>query len=91
MSARVYVLLDITDGAFNKAAKILHRSPGVAAVELLEGPPDLLFVVEATNRIRLAELTVSALASVENLTENIQLLPRRDGIGAHAHKTCKKG
>jgi len=44
---------------------------------LLEGSPDLLVICEAFNRQKLAELTVRAIAAVEQVTENVCLLPVR--------------
>jgi putative ubiquitin-RnfH superfamily antitoxin RatB of RatAB toxin-antitoxin module len=41
----------------------------------LEGPPDVIVVVEAPERQRLADLTVQALSSVETMIENVRLLP----------------
>jgi len=40
-----------------------------------EGPPDIVMVVEAGGRRLLAELTIEALSSVENMTGDLQLLP----------------
>jgi hypothetical protein len=43
----------------------------------LEVSPDLLVICEAFNRQKLAELTIEALAEVEQVTENVCLLPVR--------------
>jgi hypothetical protein len=71
VSVRVYVLLAIINGACNEAAKILRGKPGVVAVELLEGSPEVLFMVESSSRLSLAQRTVSALASVESFTAGV--------------------
>jgi len=44
----------------------------------VEGAADAIFTVQAPDRERLAELTVRAIASVEDMTEDVQLLPIRD-------------
>ncbi len=78
MCAKVYVLLDIIDGNCDQAIGILQNIPGVVAVDIVEGPPDIVFVVEAGERQCLAELTISALELVESTTAGIQLLPTLD-------------
>ncbi|MEE8413050.1 MAG: hypothetical protein V3R96_00720 [Dehalococcoidales bacterium] len=75
MSARAYVLLDVTGEKAEHVAQTLRSKPGVAIADLLEGPPDVVLMVEAPNRQKLAKLTVGALASVESMTEDIWLLP----------------
>jgi hypothetical protein len=45
---------------------------------MLEGSPEIMFTVEANGRQKLARLSISALESVENVTESIQLLPVQD-------------
>lgn len=85
MSDRAYVLLDIVDGKIEQALKVLQKSPGVVMADTLEGPPDVIIVIEAPERQQLAELTVQALASVESITENVCLLPTRGSI------TLRKG
>ncbi len=83
MNARAYVLLDVTDSRSGDVAKVLRGRPGVVKADLLEGPPDVIVVVEASNRQELAKLTMQVLASVETMTEHLQLLPTRDGYKPH--------
>ena len=71
MNAKVYVLLRVKEG-----------KAGVRLLDVLEGPPDVIMMVQAHERRRLAELTVAALASVEDITEDLQLLPTPDGCSA---------
>jgi hypothetical protein len=60
--------------------------PGVVIVDALEGPPDVIMVVEASERQKLAELTIRALASVETVTEGLSVLPAREELKErHAH------
>ena len=50
MGARAYVLLDVTDSRAGDVAKVLRVRPGVVKADLREGPPDVVVVVEASNR-----------------------------------------
>jgi hypothetical protein len=52
---------------------------GVVVADPLEGPPDVMMVVEASDRQKLAELSIQAFASVEAMVEGMQLLPTREG------------
>ena len=78
MSARVYILLDVMEGKSDQVARTLRGEPGVTTVDLLEGLPNVIVVLQARGRRKLAELTIRALASVETVTEGLQLLPTRD-------------
>ena len=49
--------------------------PGVKMVDLLEGPPDVIVMLQARSRLELAELTNQALVSVESMTEDLKVLP----------------
>jgi hypothetical protein len=80
VSDRVYVLLDIVDGKSEEVAQSLWGKPGVVKADLLEGSPDLILICEAMNHRKLAKLTVEALAVVEQVTENVCLLPVRSQL-----------
>jgi hypothetical protein len=75
MSVRAYVLLHLAKGNPALVAQALRRKPGVLMADPLEGPPDVIVVVEAPERQKLANLTVQALSSVETMIENVRLLP----------------
>ena len=75
MSHRVYLLLDIADGKSEEVAQSLCNKQGVAKADLLEGPPDLIVLCEVSSQQKLAKLTVGVLASIDNVTENVCLLP----------------
>ena len=77
MIHRVYILLDIVGGKSEEVARSLLGKPSVVKVDLLEGPPDLIVICEAFKRQELAKLTIEALAKVEQMTENVCLLPVR--------------
>ena len=78
MSDKAYILLDIVAGKAEQVTEVLRENPGVVMVDALEGPPDVIIVVEAVERQQLARLTVQALASVETMTEHVCLLPTRE-------------
>ena len=61
MSDRVYVLIDAIEGQVGQVAQTLRDQPGVKVVDLLEGPPDVIVMLQARSRQKLAELTNRAL------------------------------
>lgn len=79
MGKRVFILLDVAEGTAEEAAKTLRGNPGVKLVDVLEGRPNVVTVLEARSRRRLAELTNQALALVEGVTEDLQVLPVVNG------------
>jgi len=76
---RVYMILDIMNGKHSEAVQRLQATPGVRWVDALEGQWDVITAIEASNRMRLAQLLVRAISSVETITEDIQLLPTSNG------------
>jgi hypothetical protein len=77
---KTYILLDIIHGQPDQVAHILCGKIGVKTVEVLEGSPEILVALEARSRRRLAELTISALESVENVVESVRLLPVQEAF-----------
>ncbi|MBM4461941.1 MAG: hypothetical protein FJ012_01220 [Chloroflexi bacterium] len=77
---RAYLLLDIQEGKLKEAARVLRNKPGVVAVDIVEVPPDVVAVVEAPERLELAETTLQVLESVENLVDCVSLLPVQGDI-----------
>ena len=73
--SRAYVLLQSTGNSSDRVAKTLRRQQGVVAVDLVEGPPDVVVVMEAADRPELASLLMKAMTSVQQMTEGLQLLP----------------
>jgi len=81
---RAYVILDTTDGKHSEAVQRLQAVRGVRLVDTLEGPWDVITVIEASTRPRLAELVVRAISSVETIIEDVQLLPSRNGTSTQS-------
>ena len=79
MKDKVYILLDVMDGKSEQVVHVLQEIPGVLMVDALEGPPDIVVIIEAPEREQLAKWTIEALSSVEMLTKQVRLLPTRDG------------
>ena len=86
MNDRVYILLDIVEGKVEQAVKVLRKIDGVIMADALESQPDIIIVIEAPTREQLARLTMQVLASIENLTEQVCLLPTRDTLNESALK-----
>jgi hypothetical protein len=87
MSARVYMLLDIVEGKSAHAARVLRAREGVVITDVLEGRPDIIVMVEAPDRQRLAEVMMPVLSSIEDITKDVQLLvAREDGLSADLHE-----
>ena len=84
MDNRIYILLDIAYGKVEQVTQVLQESPGVVMVDAVEGPPEVIVVVEADEREQLVKLTVQALDSVETAIENVCLLPARDRLDSSA-------
>lgn len=75
MCAKAYVFIDVNSGKSEQVIKTLRSKPGVVAVDNVEGPPDVIMIVEATKRQELANLTIEAMLSVEGFTESVKCLP----------------
>ena len=78
VSARVYILVNIANDNSDQVAQTLHHRPGAVAIDLLEGPPDLLIAMEAPDRDSLVQLTMKVIALIETDVEDMQVLPVRD-------------
>ena len=80
---RVYILLDVMDGKADQVAGKLRCMAGIRIVDVVEGQPDVIAVVEAPERHKLAETTMRVIFLVENMIEDLKLLPARNGLGSH--------
>ncbi len=85
MCTRVYILLDVIEGKAEEAAETLRGNPSVKLADVLEGRPNVVAVLQARSCRQLAELTNRALALLEGVTENLQMLPTANG-----HKSPSK-
>jgi hypothetical protein len=83
MSTRIYLLLDVVKDKSDQVTENLQGRPGVVIADPLQGPPDVMIVVEASNRQSVTELAIQAIASVETMTKGVRVLPTRDGLNTH--------
>ncbi len=78
MNNKAYILLDIVDGKAEQVAQAIQGISGVVTADAVEGPPDVVIVMEAPDREQLADLVNHVLILAEPMTEHICLLPARD-------------
>ena len=72
---RVYFIMDVVNGGMDKTIQRLRNQPGIVLVDAIEERPAVIAVAETKDRKRLARVTIKALASVENMTANLSLMP----------------
>ena len=91
MSDRVYLLLNVAEGKAEQVAGKLKHITGIRIVDLIEGQPAVIAVVEAPERHRLAELTIRAISSVETMIEDMRMLPARvrPGRNSSLEPSCR--
>ncbi len=75
MNARAYILLDVNQGKVEQVVRTLRSKPGVKTVDLLDGPPDVVLMLEARSRKKLVQFTLDALEIVEAMIEGTHVLP----------------
>ena len=78
MSVRAYVLFNIVDKKAERAVQTLRHKEGVVIADSLEGHLDLIVMIEAPDRQKLAELLMPVIGSIDGITEDLQLLVSRD-------------
>ena len=91
MSPRVYILLNAVEGKASQVAQMLQGKAGVRMVDVLEGSPDIIMVLQARSRQRLAEFTNQALSAVESMTEDLRVLPVRNSFDSKPTSKELKG
>ncbi len=73
--ARAYVLLSTVEGRSADVVNALLQNRDVLSVDKVEGPPDIVAIIEAPSRTKLASAVVKALSSVEVMVDSVDLLP----------------
>jgi len=81
--SRVYVLINVKNGMADRVARALQNHTGVMMVDVVERPPDIVMVVQASNPERLTRLVIEALVPIDHLIEGLQLLPSNDKTPAY--------
>lgn len=78
MGVRAYVLLNVVDGKSERAVQTLRCNSGVVIADLLEGHTNIIVMVEAPDRQKLAEFLMPVIGSIDGITEDLHLLVSRD-------------
>jgi nitrate reductase NapAB chaperone NapD len=78
MNNRVYLLLDVAEAKADQVAGKLESLDSISVVDVLEGQPNVIVMVEASEQHKLAETAMRVIASVENMIDDLKLLPARD-------------
>ena len=87
MSVRVYMLLDIVDGSSEYAVQMLRGKAGIFLTNWLEGRNDIIAMLEAPDRQRLAEVSMPVIGCIDGITEDLHLLVTRDNGLPPDHST----
>jgi len=80
MCIRAYLVLQTKSDRSQEIISDLFNKPGIVTVDLLEGSPNLIVIVEAEKRQELVEFIVQALDSVESITKDLRFF-----IGRESH------
>ena len=72
---RLYVLINVHSGTAERVVQSLQKRSGVLLADIVDNPPDIILVMQANNNQKLAELAMEALAPVEDMIKELQLLP----------------
>jgi hypothetical protein len=80
MATRVYLLLELVNGNKATVAAALKNTQGIVGVDTLEGPPDLITVIEAPARQKAAEYLMGVLDLVDGVVEDIRVLPVQESV-----------
>jgi len=90
MPAKVYVILDLVHTYSAHVAQILRTKPGVAQIDLLDGAPSIIMVIEAPERLKAGEYLVDVLDSVDGMIENLRVLPVDQSLAKSPAKSARR-
>ena len=79
MSFKAFVIMDSPTEKTANMVRTLRKKPGVVSVDRIEDSPQLIVVVEARERRKLAELTVQAISAADSMVTIMQLLTATSG------------
>jgi hypothetical protein len=72
------MLLDVLEEKCAQAVHNLQTISGAQIVDTLEGHPNILVIIQAPNRERLAASMMSVLDSVDHITQDVHLLVNKE-------------
>jgi len=72
------MLLDIVDRSCEYAVQMLRSRAEVILADRLEGYPNIIAMVEASDRQSLAEAIIPVLECIDGITEGLRLLVTQD-------------
>jgi nitrate reductase NapAB chaperone NapD len=78
MCIRAYLVLQTDGDKSQEIASDLLDKPGIVTVDLLEGSPNLIVVVEAEEQQELVGFIVQALDLVESITKDLRFFISRE-------------
>jgi DNA-binding Lrp family transcriptional regulator len=84
MNDKVYILLDVIEWQTEKVVERLRSIAGVRNVDPIEGNPNVIALLEAPDRQRLAEITMKVISSEENIIQDLKLLPVCNETESHS-------
>lgn len=73
--ARAYVMLHTVQGCSGDVVGTLLKNRHVLSVDMVEGLPDIVAILEAPSRTKLAAALVKALSTIEVMIDGVDLLP----------------
>ena len=68
-------MLHIVQGCSGDVVNIRLKSRSVLSVDKVEGSPDIVAIIKAPSRTKLAAAVVKALSTVEVMIDGVDLLP----------------
>jgi len=74
MSFKAFVIMDSPAEKTANMIRTLRKKTGVVSVDLVEDSQQVIMVVEAPERRRLAKLTVQAISSADRIATVLHLL-----------------
>jgi nitrate reductase NapAB chaperone NapD len=78
MCIRAYLVLQPDGDKSREIISDLLNKPGIVTVDLLEGSPNLIVVVEAEKRQELFGFIMQALDSIESITKDLRFFIDRE-------------
>jgi hypothetical protein len=89
MCARIYITLDSINHKPEQVLQAVRGRKGVVIADRLDGNPDVLIALEARDRRKLWKLTTETLGHLENIVDEVNVLPVRRRASRPAGATAR--